>query len=392
MPAPFGLTPTGFNPKTAEEILTALNAFQQTNINANWDVSSGSPIGQINGIISDEFAGLWEALQAAYDSRDPDNASDQSLAQLALISGTIKKGKEKAQMLCTCNLDADTYAAGDLIASKLGDPDARVVNKNEIVSPGGDVTNIEFEAETEGPFEAIAGAISVIAEPVSGWNTVENTTPASGGTDIESDPALRVRREQEIAGAGSSRLDAIVAQVSPLTGIISLTGLENVTNITDANGLPPHSFEIVIWDGATPAADDDEIAQAILDKIPAGIDSHGQLTGTAKDSQGNTQLIKFSRVAQKPVFLDVDLTETTGYVGDAAVATALATFSDGFFAPGVDVILAVLSAEVIALAGVTDVTEIRADFSASPVPTVNLAIAVREVATIAAGDITVLST
>lgn len=390
MPAPYGVTATGFSVKTAEEILADVNAYQKAQIHNNWDVSTGSPLGQVNGIMSDELASLWEAVQASYDSRDPDNASDQSLAQLSLVSGTLKKGAQKATLTCTCNLDADTYAAGALIAHVTGDPDARFVNKDIIVSPGGNVTNLTFEAETAGPFEAATGA-ATIAQPVTGWNSVTITTAATGGAAVESDPALRLRREQELAGGGSTTIDAIAAAVSAVTGVISVTGLENKTKSVDANGLEPNSFEVVIWDGASPAADDDAIAQAIWDNHPGGIDSNGSSSGTAVDKAGNNQTVKFSRVTTKRVYLEVDVTAGSGYVGDAAVATALEDYGDATYKPDLDVIEAKLTAVVAVLAGVDDVTEIRLGFSASPTGTANLTIGVREVATIDDADVTVSS-
>ena len=105
-------------------------------------------------------------------------------------------------------------------------------------------------------------------------------------------------------------------------------------------------------------------------------------------------------MTQRQVFLDIDLTivSAAAYIGDAAVALAIEKFAfdsttkTGFFGPDTDVIIARLSAEVIALGGVLDVTEIRADFTASPTPTANLVIGVREVATIDDADIVVLST
>lgn len=391
----YGLTDEGFLAKPLEVILEEINAYQKANIHPNWDTSAGSSIGQVNASHANQVAAGWEALAACYDMMDPDNATNERLTSVSSLTGTLRRDAQAALVICTCNLDAGTYAAGDLIASKAGDPDARFSNLYDVVSGGGDVTGIVFVAETPGEIEVPVSPtplLTVIAEPVAGWNTVANTSAASGGTGIETDPTLRTRREAELEASGTETLAAIKAAVSELDGVITVNGLENVSNITDANGVPGHAFEILVWDGSPSAADDDEIAQAIWDNHPAGIASYGSESGTATDDEGATHTVFFSRMATRRVYLDIDLTEEDeGYVGDAAVKTAVEEWALENYEPGDDVVLSKVAAVVSLLTGVYDVTEVRASFSPSPTLTANLTIGVREIATVDAADIDVTS-
>lgn len=388
----YGLTATGFLAKPAEVIKAEMDAFQKANINSNWDTSSGSVMGQWNGNQAESIAAAWEALAAAYDTRDPDNATNAALVSVAALTGTLKQGKTKATVTLTCNLDAGTYTAGQLIASKAGDPTARFVNTvAQEVTSGPANFEIPFEAETAGPLEAGIGTITVIAEPVTGWNSVNNAAAAVPGEDIETDPDLRVRRVAELAAQGSSRVAAMVVNVKTVAGVVSASGLENKTNATDANGLPSHSFEILVWDNGG-AADDDEIAQAIWDKTGSSIGSFGTSSGTAVDAAGNNHTVKFSRLTEKAVHVEIDLTKIAAtYIGDAAVALAVETWAAGFFTQDQDVIESKIAGIASTQTGVQDVTEVRLGFSASPTGTANLAIGIREIATIDDANVTIAS-
>lgn len=70
MPGPYGITPTGFNRKRADEILTDLNTGTQGVFGAGVDLSPESPDGQFNGLIADEIAYMWELAEDVFHSSD----------------------------------------------------------------------------------------------------------------------------------------------------------------------------------------------------------------------------------------------------------------------------------------------------------------------------------
>ena len=392
MPAPFGVTPTGFSAKTLEELLEEIEEEERSEISSSLNTSASSPIGQLNGIYASKLRELWELAQVAYDSFDPANSTDSSLTNLSLVTGTEREDATKSLALCTIDLDAGVFLAGTLIASVSGNPDARFVNVNDITAPGGPIVGVPFEGEVTGPVQALAGTLTVIAEPVVGWNSVTNPADAVEGENIEGDILLRLRREDELARVGSTTVDAIRADVLDVTGVESVTVFENTGLDVDGEGLPGKSFEVVLFDGIAPAADDDEIAQAIWDTKPAGIEDFGSSSGTAVDSQGDDHTISFTRVTVREVHLEFDLTvDAATYAGDAAVETAVADFGDANLGIGEDVVLAELCVPVFGVGGVVDITETRAGFAPSPAGTVNLVIGSREIADLDTGRITIFS-
>lgn len=389
----YGVTDEGFVDKPLEDILTELETEQKANIDPGFDVSAQSPAGQINGIFASKLRELWEVAQAAYNSVDPDSAIGQALTRLSLISGTVKEAATKSTVTATVNLNAGVTLAAGAVASVSGNPTARFVTTEAVTNGGGAPADVSvaMEAQTAGAVVANTGTLTVIETPQSGWNSVTNAADATIGEAAETDTELRSRRETEVRAGGSTKLSAIESAVAAVTGVTKVRGFENVDNITDADGVPPHSFQIVALGG-----DADEIAQAIWDTGAGGIEAHGSSSGNAIDANGATQVVAFDRPTERTIYMDVFLTVNTDpllgavYPGDgddqvkAALAALVQTFDIGD-----DLILSALYPSILAIDGVLDVTSIEADFSASPSATSNLTIGSRELADLDTANITV---
>lgn len=156
-----------------------------------------------------------------------------------------------------------------------------------------------FEAAVYGEETVAFGEISEISTPEPGWDAVYNLVEAIPGRLAETDSALRIRREQ-LFGTGNATERAILnALYNRVDGIISASIRSNRTMLTDADGRPPKSFEVIVQGGA-PA----QIGQVIWDTEPAGIEPHGNQTVSLVDSQGYTQSVKFTRPLEKWLWVD----------------------------------------------------------------------------------------
>jgi uncharacterized phage protein gp47/JayE len=226
----------------------------------------------------------------------------------------------------TVNLEASkSYAAGDLVAHVTDQPTNRWLNRDAVASTTAGNYSAVFESEFASSVAvAPAGTLTVIASPVDGWNSITNADDATAGTDIEDIEALRLRREQAVSLGGSRTRNAIRAAIVSLDGVLSCEVFENVTSATDGNGLPPHSFRAVVWDGPTPAADDDEIAQAIYDRKAEGIVSDGGESGTAQDDVVGPVTVNFERATQQAIAVEVNIISAAGVSIDDVKAAIIA--------------------------------------------------------------------
>lgn len=309
------ITSTGFEPETQAEIVEAVEAELRSRISAKLDLSERTVLGSVVQILCARFASLQDLLVEAYNAFDPDAASDDRLRALAILTGVPPRGATKGLVDVTLDLDASlSFAAGDLVAHVIDEPENRWVNRDAVTSTtAGDYPAV-FESESAGAtFIAAAGTLTIIADGgQSGWNAITNADDATAGTDIESTEALRLRRELSVASGGSRTRNAIRAKLIAIDGVLSAEVFENVTNAVDGNGIPAHGFRAVVWDGAVPAADDNEIAQVIWDHKAEGIVSDGGESGIAQDEVLGPVTVNFARATDVTATIAVDIESATG--------------------------------------------------------------------------------
>lgn len=383
-----GLDATGFTGKTVQEIKTEMEVAVRADVSPNVNTSSASVVGAILGILASQLAELWELAEEVYASAFPDSASGSSLVEVASITGTEPSPGTPSTVYAEIVTDADavTIPAGS-VASVAGNPAARFAFTADLVCPTAGTYHAWLEAEDIGPTIANANTLTVIETPIAGWQSVDNDADAELGTDPDDDAALRLRRERELAGQGTSPADALAADLRQVTDVESVTVIENVTDYTDSAGRPPHSVEALVLGGA-----DADIASVIWADKAAGIQTYGAESVAVVDGEGNTQTVHFSRPTQRNVYIDVDVqvdAETFPADGDDLISAAIAAWGDANLKCGDDVYVSRIVALAFEVPGVVNVTEVRLGFAPDPGGTANLTIAVREIARFDTGRIVV---
>lgn len=393
----FGVQPSGFVRKTIEDILDELEADQRADIHPDFDVSTTSVPGQLNGIFARQLGIAWETLEQCYHGIDPDAAEGRLLDNDSKLTGTFRVGQTKSEVFLLCDLDdGTTLTAGESFAATTDAPDIRWTPKANYTATADGIVSLAFECETPGPIKAIGGAITTIATPVVGWNSVSNPLAAEVGDDIETDAELRLKRVTELAAVGSAGVRAVTAKLSrAFPGKLeSLVVFENDTDETDENGVPPHALEALIYDGEVPSVDNDDVAEVIYTSKSAGINTFGNESGTVTALVAGVEVEKtvyFSRATLKNVWLIVTLTKSLGYVGDDAVREFLAEQANARYGPGDDVVALVLKALPLTLTGVFDVPNLKLGFAAAPTNEANLVVSVREISRFDSSRITIVS-
>lgn len=387
-----GLTPEGLVIKTQPELEAEITGGIRTNVSPGIKATTDTVVGQAVKLTSERIADLWELLQAVYDSQDPSTATGISLARVAKITGTEKRPATKTRVTATVNIDPGTYPAGSLIAHIIGRPQERFVSietAENLTASAGEV-DIVFEAEIAGPIVVLAGQLSVIASPVTGWNWVYNADDGTTGLPEETDEQLRTRRENELDSAGSTTVEAIAADVRKVEGVISVRGLNNDFDATDANGLPPHSVEMIVFGPEIPVASDDTaVAEQIAASKADGVRAYGSTVVVVEDDEGNEQVIGFSR----PTIVQVEYAVTvkidpTSYAGDAAVKEALTSYTNALLS-GQSVSYFNAACMALHVAGVQTIQALTLSRVGDPPGTVDLPMGTREIPRVSSLNITV---
>lgn len=411
-----GVTPQGFVAKTVESLLSDIEAAELLNVDAQLDTSPEEPIGQLNGIFAEKLAELWELAAVAYNGYSRDGAENVQLDNVNGLTGTTRLTAKPSFTIQTCVFSqVGSYVAGALVANVSGQPSVQFANgENVTVALSGGtyqatldggqvlatsgslpitVPGIKFLCLVDGPTVANSGTLATITTPVTGWTSTTNPLDATLGSLEEQDTPYRLRGEQEIAAAGSGNPDAIRADVLQVPGTIQVFVLENDGDYQDANGVLPHSFNVIVWDGVSPAASDDLIAQAIWNDKPTGIRAQGHSTGNATDSQGNTQVVPFDRAQQLTLYFDYTVVMKPGFTfgtdTQAAVKSAAVALANEVLNLGVEVVALAFRAAALQVSGVLDCTALKLDFVSSPTNTANLLVGVRQIAVADTSRITV---
>ena len=387
------LTVLGLSVDSLEDRIAAVSAILRAAISPNLDLSPDKSTGQIVRILAERTQSVLELVRAVHSGMDPDAATGDALTALALLTGTQREAATYGRVILSVNLDGATLLPAGSVASVAGDATNRWATDADFTSPAGPAAWYFLQATcTEaGAIQAVAGTITVIATPVVGWNLVTNAADATEGLEEETDTALRLRREQELAIGGSTSCDAIQAELSQLVGMIEATVLENDLDTT-VDGIPPHAVEAIVWDGSPEAVADADIAEVIFESKAAGIRAWG-LTDLINhvDDQGNSHAVRFTRATALRIRVEVTLTHDATYVGDAAVQAEIVARALAYFGVGDDVFRSRIIDWTMNCQGVLNVSLVRLAIFPAAVAGVDLTVDIREIATIATGDIVVWS-
>lgn len=167
-----------------------------------------------------------------------------------------------------------------------------------------EVTTIAtFGTEYYGKIVLSNKTITEIVTAISGLSAVTNLIEPTYGRTEETDVELRQSYLAKSAIRSSRMIASITSQlINNVSNVESATGYENVTDETDTEGRPPHSIEIIVEGGA-----EMDIAQVILEKKAAGIQTYGSVSVDVPGDYGDIIPIYFNRPQYIYVWLKVTL-------------------------------------------------------------------------------------
>lgn len=379
------LTDTGYSRRTLADLVTETTADLRARISSKLSLTERTVSGNWQQIICKRLDELEQLAEEAYNACDTDNASDDRMRALAIMTGVPPRQPQVGRVTANIVLGAGFAgaAAGDLVAHVQDEPENRWVNRDALAAGAFTGQSVFVSEGTGSTYRAAAVTLTIIADGgVDGWVSITNAADAVPGTDDEEIEALRLRREQGVASGGSRTRAAIRAKLVKLDGVLSAEVFENTSSVTDAQGIPPKSFRAVIWDGTVPGADDDEIAQAIYDHGAEGILSEGTESGTATDPEdGSLHTVTFRRATAQAIEIAVNIQSDTGVSEDDVVDAILAAMP---VRVGEAVLFNRLAAAVFRVDGVDDWVTFTIDGGTADLPAVQ-----SRIYTLDSGDVSV---
>lgn len=236
-----------------------------------------------------------------------------------------------------------------------------------------------------GPIEQEANTITSITTPILGWDSVTNPVSATVGRLTETDEELRLRFRNSKFERSTNLIDSLYSALIGVDGVTQVQIYENDTNITDGNGVPPHSFLPIVLGGSSV-----EIAQAIWENKPIGILSDGNTTVSVEDIQEFNHNVSFERPSPEVIYIDMTLTTDSGFPanGSDLIKQAILDYAEANFGIGDDIVYSRLFTPINSVAG-HQVDSLFIGTSPSPVGVSNIVIPFSSLASFSTANINI---
>ena len=244
---------------------------------------------------------------------------------------------------------------------------------------------------TGADYNADAGTVKEIVNPLDGVSACTNSAALTGGRWRENDEEFRDRYYQSVDYAGGVNNDAIAGEIlQNVEAVYSAICYENDSDYVDALGLPPHSIEAVVYGGL-----DEDVARAIFRRKAAGIQTYGGKTIAVIAASGQSIDIHFSRPSTVPVFVRVfnlEVGSNFPWDGEDRIKAALVAYIGGDVQGGLpigtDVLYMSLPGAILSVPGVVDF-DLSIGTVAGSLSDNNIPIGTREKAVTSSDNITV---
>jgi uncharacterized phage protein gp47/JayE len=394
-----GVTAAGFVRDSLETILTKFTDRAKLIFGSDVDLSPSTKDAQFIGVFAEAVDDVAQIIENVYNGRDPDHATGQNLTATCRLNGVNKNiGSYAVVNVSALVLLNATVPAGTQVADAANG--AVYAFQTEVIGTGSPVL-VSCLATTMG-VTSLAGDVTVIVQPTYGLVSVTNPASSTAAAPVESDEALRLRRNASTASPTQALVDSVRAGVLaiPTIGKMRLwendTGIQANAKIGDA-ALPQHSITAVVVSGSAT-----DIATAIYRRKSLGCSTVGDQVVQVSDSAGNAQPIRYYVATPVRLFVKLTYRERPGQGfgtggGEDAVKAALAAWVATYQQPGADAVLSFLNPPALAsVPGLDGLPSIMIEGfelgrAADATHAVDLATAFNEIVTLDVGDITMVA-
>lgn len=276
------------------EILDEREGVCRSFLGDDFVIAGESAVGNLQAVDADRELAIQELLLYIAMQLDPDQAEGIWLDFICALNNISRYTATKSTIPITVTGTAGTTKNAGEITIVDERTDEYYINQSAFAIGEDGTVNITCQATSYGEITALPTSTFSLKTPSIGISSVAYNTEgtATVGRDTETDEELRARREDAVSYTASSILSSIKASVSQISDVTYINAYENDTMNT-VDTLPPKSFEIVVKGG-----DEDEIANAIFGKKPAGIQAYGTTVKTITDDDGNNFSIGFTRPSE----------------------------------------------------------------------------------------------
>lgn len=370
MATTYGVTDDGYvlkpqsviNEETEQALLNVVDPVTGDSLQVDFD--SSDIVAQTTLVTLEGVGDGLQENQVCFNQFDPAKATGAALSGLVQLNGILRKDAT-ASTVTLHFTGTPSLTINDII--QVTDQN----NENIWQTDGpftfdvtGDNDDVPATCLTPGAITALTGTLTIIVTPVIGVDSVTNDVDAIVGQNEETDSELRQRRDNSTEAPSIGLPASIRAVLLNVQNVTFARVYNNVTLVTDPDGVNPKSLAAVVVGG-----DNTEIAQVLFSRASTGTNFQGNTSETFIDIQGNSYVISFFRPTEIEINVDLnielvedDIFPVTGVddIKDAIVAYSTGGapalgITDGFdevgFNPGTDIFISRLYTPINSVPG-----------------------------------------
>jgi hypothetical protein len=366
-------TPTGLVLPQEAAILAGVQQDYNAAFGGNLNPQLTSPQGQLCSSTTAMIANGNTVFATFVNQIDPDTATGfmQDAIGRIYFMNRNPAVPTTVNVLCTGVLGTEI-----LVGSLVQDTSGNIYSCTQAgeIPIGGSIT-LPFANVVAGPTACPANTVTKIYQSINGWESVNNVSPGTVGSNVESPAAFEYRRKQSVGINAQGSIPAVYAAVFAVPNVIDVFVTQNNTSATISgplNGNPnstsypvaPHSIYVAVTGGAALA-----VATAIWQNTNVGAAYPPIFAGTG--SQAATVVTIASTTSG---YIEVGMTLNGAGVSANSVVTSFGTYTQALGTGTVNVSTsgshgtAAVTGQQIGSAGATLVSEVVQDTSGYSVP------------------------
>lgn len=298
---------SGYLIKTFSELKTAYQTIFQDSFGSTIDLSEESAEGVLINKLADMDNDSEQSGLDIYNNFNIKTSTGTMLDNIAILKGTTRSDGTKA----TIDVDlTSTSVPYTIPASSV----FNILNTQTLfwnltsVSVTATSQTIELQAKVNGKSGVIVTDKLQAQAYISGLTDIE-VSSVTDGTDNESDDILRERLMTIDNPNAKGDVNAVFSALYNLTDVQKVTVLENPTDTTDENSLPPYSINSIVLGDTT-----QNIVDTIYETLSAGTPTYGASSGTYTDIQGYTHTCYYDRPDKVDIWIAASVTQKDGDV------------------------------------------------------------------------------
>jgi uncharacterized phage protein gp47/JayE len=317
------ITSAGITAPSYSDVLSSLQAEFLSIYGADAYIAPDSQDGQLLAVFAKAISDQNAVIISVFQSFSPAYAQGTELSALVRINGISRLVATNSSAVCTV-----VGTVGTVISSGVAqDTSGNLWNlPSSVTIPLSGSISVTVTAQQAGNIVANANTITTIYTPQLGWASITNPAAAVPGAAVETDAQLRIRQALSVALPALTPLQSIAAAIAALPGVTRSLVYENPTAVTDGNGVPSHSIDVIVQGGSLT-----QIAQTIEATKSPGTGTYGATNEVVTDPSGFPLTINFDVLALTAVYVSLTIKALPTYVGaptTAMIQAAVSAFVD----------------------------------------------------------------